>query len=95
VWEWFLKNIRTNNSGDESDFCWQMANNYNISNLSDVARQAAIDYIGTIPELQGIVSFLHASADSLQSDHWTTKLNELDARRGNSWRNSLYVAQYY
>jgi sulfatase maturation enzyme AslB (radical SAM superfamily) len=95
VWEWFLKNIRTNNSGDESNFCWQMANNYNIGDLSGIAKQAAIDYIGSIPELQGIVSFLHASTDCSQSDQWITKLNELDSRRGNSWRNSLHVAQYY
>jgi MoaA/NifB/PqqE/SkfB family radical SAM enzyme len=95
VWEWFLKNIKSNNSGDESDFCWQMADNYDISNLSDVAKQAAISYIGTISELQGIVSFLGASAGCAQSDHWITKLNELDTKRGNNWRNSLHVAQYY
>ena len=95
VWEWFLKNIKTNNSGDPSDFCWQMANNYDISNLSYIAKQAAIAYIGITPELQGIVSYLHASADHKQSDQWITSLDKLDSKRSNSWRNSLQVAQYY
>jgi uncharacterized Fe-S cluster-containing radical SAM superfamily protein len=95
VWEWFLKNIRTNNAGDESDFCWQMANNYNISNLSSTAKQAAIEYIGTTTELQGIVSFLRESESSLRSDTWITKLDKIDAKRNTSWRNSLRIAQYY
>ena len=95
VWEWFLKNIRTNSSGDESDFCWQVANNYDIDNLSTVAKQAAIEYIGQIPELQGIVSYLHSSSKHTQSDQWIANLDQLDIKRGNSWRNSLHVAQYY
>ena len=95
VWEWFLKNIRTNNSGDESDFCWQMANNYNISNLLITAKQEAISYLNNIPELQGIVSYLRTSIDCVPSNQWITKLDELDAKRGNSWRDSLHVAQYY
>ena len=95
VWEWFLKNIRTNSAGDESDFCWQMASNYNISNLSSTAKQAAIEYIGNTTELQGIVSFLRESESNLRSDMWITKLDEIDARRNNSWRNSLRIAQYY
>ena len=95
VWQWFLENIRTNNSGDPSDFCWQMANNYNIGSLSTAAKQAAITYLDDIPELQGVVSYLRASADHKQLDQWITNLDKLDSKRGNSWRNSLQIAQYY
>jgi hypothetical protein len=95
VWDWFLKNIKTNNSGDSSDFCWQMANNYNIGNLSIAAKQAAIAYLENTPELQGIVSYLRTSIDYVQSDQWITKLDNLDIKRGNKWRDSLHIAQHY
>ena len=95
VQEWFLKNIQSNMSGDESDFCWQLANNYDINNLSSIAKQAAIEYLNNIPALQGIVSYLTTSLAIEQSDQWIANLDKLDAMRGNSWRNSLHVAQYY
>ena len=95
VWEWFLNNIKSNRVGDESDFCWQLAKNYDISNLSRLAKQSAINHIGTIPELQGIVSYLIDSLDNAQSDQWIVNLDKLDTMRGNSWRSSLHVAQYY
>jgi hypothetical protein len=95
VWEWFLENIRTNTSGDHSDFCWQTADNYNIDNLSVTAKQAAIAYLENIPELQGIVSHLRTSIDYVQSDQWITRLDNLDIKRGNKWRDSLHIAQYY
>jgi len=95
VWDWFLSSIETNKAGDKSDFCWQMADNYNISELSIEAKHAAIEQLEPIESLQGIVSMLKLASTLGQSNQWISKLDALDQKRNNSWRNSLLVAQYY
>ena len=95
VWEWFLSTIETNKAGDKSDFCWQLADNYSIKDLSATAKQAAIDCLAPVEILQGIVSVLKKTINQQQVDDWIVKLDALDQSRNNSWRQSLVVSQYY
>jgi len=95
VVEWFNRHLYTNREGDKSDFSWQTADNYDMQELNNSAKHAAIRYLSSFKELQGIISYLQSTLGNVVSNEWITKLDKLDQKRGNSWRNSLRVAQYY
>jgi uncharacterized radical SAM superfamily Fe-S cluster-containing enzyme len=95
VIEWFNQHLYTNREGDNSDFAYQLADNYNMQELNDLAKQAAIEYLSPLKELQGIVLYLKSNLNSIVSNEWIIKLDKLDKKRGNSWRDSLHIAQYY
>jgi len=93
--DWFKDNLRTNRSGDISDFCWQFAYNYDPVWLTTDAKAHAIQQLSGIEEYQGIVAYLSDSINYTADHSWTQSLDKIDQRRGTSWRKSLNVGKYY
>jgi len=94
VYRWFQQNIKYNRDGDESDFCWQFANNFEIKSLSQQVKKIAIEQLQPIPALSGIVSYLKSTINYTESQSWIKKLNALDAKRNTSWKTALSVSQF-
>lgn len=95
IWQWFTDNLKVNREGDESDFNWQLASNFNPLHLNKKAKLAAIDQLYKIDVFAGLAADLEQSL-SAKTDHtWTGKLDEIDRRRGTDWKSSLRVGQYY
>jgi len=95
VWQWFSENLQTNREGDKSDFCWQLANNFNIKFLPIVVKNHVIDHLGSIPELSEIVNYIKNTLTINEDNNWTLKLDKIDNKRNTNWRNSLAIGKYY
>ena len=91
--QWFEQTISTNREGDVSDFCWQIAYNYNIPSLPSHIKQDAIEKLKGIAVFSGLVKILSTQNNS--NDNWAHKLNAIDARRKTSWQQSLKIGKYY
>jgi len=95
VYGWFHANISTNREGDPSDFCWQIANNYDPAWLPfEIKKQAIVD-LATIDEYRGIVTYLNNHINSITNDRWIQSLDQIDSRRGTNWKKSMRVGKYY
>ena len=95
VWQWFSENLQTNREGDKSDFCWQLANNFNIKFLPIVVKNHVIDHLGSIPELSGIGNYIKNTLIINEDNNWTLTLDKIDNKRNTNWRNSLTIGKYY
>lgn len=95
VWKWFDKNLSSNREGDLSDFCWQLANGYNIAQLCLSAKQDIIAQLSDIPLLKSIATYTESVMDSPASNAWQIKLNNIDKRRGTNWKSTLQIGKYY
>jgi len=95
VWKWFNENLLTNRESDPSDFCWQLAYNYDIADLSEAAKQDIINHTETIPELSSIANYTRSTLDKIANTHWQSKLDQIDQRRGTDWKKSLKIGKYY
>ena len=94
VYNWFMENLSTNREGDTSDFCWQLAYNYNVTDLLPNVKQEAISVLSSIDQFSGLVKILKSTMNS-HNDNWTQQLNQIDQRRNTSWRESLQIGKYY
>jgi hypothetical protein len=94
VYNWFKKHIRTNREGDPSDFCWQLASNFDPSKVSRIIKQQAINELEPIAELSGLVGYLRSTLDAPENTDWIATLDKLDAKRNNSWRTALKTAKF-
>lgn len=94
VWNWFDQNISTNREGDESDFCWQFANNFDLKYLSVDIKNRARDQLKSISVLGGIVRYLESQIEHKENSDWMRYLSDLDSVRGTSWMDSLKIAKY-
>jgi hypothetical protein len=95
LWTWFDQVLKTNREGDPSDFNWQLANNFNPSEVKLEVKQQAIDQLQEIPALAGIVNYLENSLESNINNQWITKLDVIDERRNTNWRQILKIGRYY
>ena len=95
VLRWFKYNYSTNREGDASDFGYQTAKNFDPMHLTQTAKQAAIHALEPLNEFQGIVTYLKNHINYSASNDWCAKLDEIDRRRGSSWRQVLEVGKYY
>jgi hypothetical protein len=94
VYKWFEQNIRTNREGDPSDFCWQLAGNFDPNELSKIIKMEAIKQLESITELSGLVGYLRLTLDHPENTAWMTTLNRLDAKRNTNWKTALKTAQF-
>jgi sulfatase maturation enzyme AslB (radical SAM superfamily) len=94
VYQWFVENISTNREQDPSDFCWQLAYNYNVNSLPYHIKQQAIQELQSIEQYRGLVSLLRG-ADSTVDNTWIEKLTTIDQRRQTDWKKSLRIGKYY
>jgi organic radical activating enzyme len=94
VYDWFQNNISTNREHDPSDFCWQLAYNYNVTRLPPHIKQKAIDILLPIDQFNGLVEMLTIEKSSPDT-HWFDKLTAIDQRRGTDWKQSLKIGRYY
>jgi MoaA/NifB/PqqE/SkfB family radical SAM enzyme len=95
VWQWFEKNLSTNREGDVSDFCLQLAHNYDIANLALIAKQDIIEQSSKIPQLAIITNYTRSVIDRPGSLGWQHKLNQIDQGRGTDWKSTLKIGKYY
>ena len=95
ILKWFKENLATNREGDPSDFCWQFVRNYDIKNLTRVAKEQALVSLYNQPEVQGIITYVNSTINYTTNDAWINELEKIDQRRGTNWRNSLQAGKYY
>lgn len=95
VWQWFEKNLSTNREGDVSDFCLQLAYNYDIANLVVDAKQDIIKQSSKIPQLAMVTNYTRSVIEHPSNLEWQQKLNKIDQRRGTDWKSTLQIGKYY
>jgi hypothetical protein len=95
VWDWFDANISSNREGDQSDFCWQLAYNYDIGCLLPAAKQDIIDQVSAIPQLTAIAKHVESVQSRPSNNNWQKSLNKIDDRRGTDWKSTLQIGKYY
>jgi len=95
VWQWFDENLSTNREGDKSDFCWQLAHNFDIKFLPTAIKTCAINHLSPIRELSGIANYIKNTLSNNEDNNWISALNNLDTRRNTNWKNSLTIGKYY
>ena len=95
LWNWFSTNMFTNREGDLSDFCYQLAYNFDPSWLTQEAKHAIIIDLANIDVLAGFVNYVAGSVDNVPLNRWINKLAQIDQRRGTDWRKSLNIGKYY
>jgi len=95
VWQWFSEHLLTNREGDNSDFCWQFANNFDVKFLPTNIKNDAIDYLIAEPRLIGIVNYIKNTLSITKNNNWIINLEDLDSKRNTNWRNSLTIGKYY
>jgi sulfatase maturation enzyme AslB (radical SAM superfamily) len=95
VWKWFDDNMSSNREGDPSDFCWQLAYNYDIRHLLPTAKQDIIDQVSAVPQLAALGNYIK-SVQSRPANHaWQKSLDTIDKRRGTNWKSTLQIGKYY
>ena len=94
VYNWFTQHIQTNREGDPSDFCWQLASNFDPSDVSRIIKQQAINKLTPIAELSGLVGYLRATLNRPEKTAWMDALDKMDAKRITNWRTVLKTAKF-
>lgn len=94
VYNWFKQHIQTNREGDPSDFCWQLAGNFELGKLSRIIKMQAIKQLEPIAELSGLVGHIRATLDQPENTEWLTALDKIDAKRNTDWRTALKTAKF-
>jgi hypothetical protein len=94
VYDWFKNNIKYNRESDQSDFCWQLATNFDIGKLSKLVKIEAMQRLESIMEFDGLRSIIKSKINQLEDNIWLTTLENLDAKRKTSWRKSLEIARF-
>ena len=94
LYDWFDQNLATNRAGDQSDFCWQLANNFDPQELPRQAKVDAISQLAPLDKFSGIIKYLESTLNQNEDLSWIKKLAELDKQRNTDWRTTLKVSQY-
>lgn len=92
---WFSDNFSSNRGGDASDWCWQIAFNFDTKFLRSNVKEEAIETLKKHPLLEGIGLYIKNQINYTASDDWIMALDLTDQRRKTEWRKSLAVAKYY
>lgn len=95
VCDWFQQNLSTNREGDPSDFAWQIAYNYDISQLSQKVKDDAVVILNNIPMLKGLDQYIKNTEDFSTTPEWFNDLNKLDQKRNLNWQEVLKISKYY
>jgi uncharacterized Fe-S cluster-containing radical SAM superfamily protein len=95
VYRWFEQHLKYNREGDNSDFNWQFANNFDIKNLNQLAKISAIECLSPILQLEGIVKYIKSTLNYVKNNEWITELDTIDQRRNTNWRKNLQIGKYY
>ena len=95
VYNWFKEHIQTNREGDPSDFCWQLADNFDPIDVSRIIKMQAIDDLDSIAELVRLAGHLKLTLDRPENIEWQVTLDKLDAKRNTNWRTALKIAEFY
>lgn len=95
VYQWFDQNLKYNRDGDESDFCWQFANNFDVKHLPQTIKNHAINQLSSIASLNGIVNYLESVQTHVENSDWTKELDQLDLKRNTNWKQALQIGKYY
>lgn len=93
VLDWFDSHLKSNLSQDASDFCLQFADNFPIKSLPRAVLEVAIRRMRGIDRLQGLVAIAQQSLTERDNNEWQCRLDEIDNRRGTSWKDSLEIAK--
>ena len=94
VYQWFDQNLKYNKEGDESDFCWQFANNFDLKHLSPAIKIHAIDQLKSIVPLNGIVKYLESVQTQAENLSWIKELDQLDMKRNTNWKQHLQIGKF-
>ena len=94
VYNWFKQHIQTNREGDPSDFCWQLADNFDPGKLSRIIKIQAIKQLEPIAELNGLVGYIKSTLDQSENTEWMVALDKIDAKRNTNWRTTLKTAKF-
>ena len=94
VYRWFAQNIQTNREGDPSDFCWQLAGNFDPSKLSRIIKMQAIEQLESITKLSGLVEYVRSTLDKPENTAWINALDKMDSKRNTNWRTALKIAKF-
>ena len=94
VHRWFEQNIQTNREGDPSDFCWQLAGNFDPVVLSRIIKMQAIEQLKPIAELVGLVGYVESTLSEPGNNSWTVALDKIDSKRNTNWRTALKVSHF-
>lgn len=92
--DWYLDTMHENREGDQSDFCWQLAYNFDPCWATETVKQHAIDTLKDRVTFSPLISRLK-NTQSHESDSWTKKLDKIDNRRKLDWRAVLKIGKYY
>jgi len=96
LYQWFDQNLKYNQEGDTSDFCWQFASQgyFDLKHLPESIKLNSIEQLKDIPVLSGVVNYLNSVMSQRPNWQWADHLNQLDATRGNSWKTALKISQF-
>jgi hypothetical protein len=94
LYDWFDQNLATNRAGGQSDFCWQLANNFDPQELPRQAKVDAISQLAPLDKFSGIIKYLESTLNQNEDLSWIKTLAELDKQRNTNWRTTLKVSQY-
>lgn len=92
---WFEQYLVTNREGDKSDFCWQIAYNFDYKYLPELIKQEALSLLKDCKSLESLYNSIQSCMNTIPNDNWIQKLNEIDLRRQTSWQDSLTIGKYY
>jgi hypothetical protein len=92
--EWFDQNISHNRDGDESDFCWQFASNFDPKDLPQEVKRLCIDQLKNNSKVTGIVNYLKSTLNYSAGSSCIDALDSLDAKRDTDWKKSLLLSNY-
>jgi len=95
VWHWFKENLSTNREGDKSDFCWQLAYNFDIKFLPTAIKTRAINHLSSIHELSEIANYIKNTLSKNEDNSWVSTLDNLDSKRNTNWKNSLAIGKHF
>lgn len=95
LYNWFEKNLATNREGDASEFCWQIAYNFDYKHLPEQIKQDALISLKDCENLKSLYNSIEVTMNDIPNNNWMIKLDELDSRRKTSWRKALNIGKYF
>lgn len=95
LWNWYQTELLTNREGDLTNFNWQVAYNFNHTDVTQDAKDKALDMLYPIKGLTSLYNSIRAGYDVKPSDKWINKLDIIDKRRGTNWRKTLAIGKFY
>lgn len=91
---WYRAAMPTNREGDPSDFCWQIAYNFDPRWIIKDVKCQVIDTLRNRETFGSLIAYLE-NTQIYESDAWMNKLDTIDNRRKLNWRVALEIGKYY